>query len=221
MAVLLLGYSAQAQETPGCSTLEIRTTGLSGDEVSSEAFLDGRRLGITPYLDEVSPGRYRLEVKAAEGEWWGRVTVDDDEAEVVDVTVMPFPVFRIALSGAGGILLHAREFYRSHFNVGAEFGVRLGPFVINLGAFGFAEEPYHVFVRPGMQWYPFDDWLYVRGGVPMRVLEGFDVGATLGPGVRLGRRHVAFFAEMTGTMFLKPGTRTLPVEGRLGMEVLF
>jgi len=218
---LLYTVPATGQDSQGYSTLEIRTRSLGGEEVSAEAYLDSRRLGITPYLDEVPPGRYRLEVKAAEGEWWGSVRLRTDEAESVDVVVVPFPAWRIAVAGSGGGLVYSDDVFRQPFGLEGELGLRLGPIVFNLAAVGFAEEPHHMFVRPGLQWYPVDDWVYIRAGFPVQFLEEFNVGGTLGPGVRFGRRHFAFFFDITATLFFGPGERTLPVEGRLGAEVLF
>jgi len=219
--LLALSAPVLAQDKPGRGSLEVRAWDLGGDEVVGQVFVDGIRLGITPLQEEVSPGFLTVEVRAAEGRWRGRVWLDDGEKEGRRVVVLDKVSLRLGLGAAAGLLIHKRKAHRSHANTELQLGLRFANVVAGVAAFGFVESPNHLFVRPEVIWYPIDQGPYLRAGVPVRVWEGFDMGVTLGPGYRLGRHTFGLFVEATASLLARSAWCTIPLEGRLGIEVLF
>ncbi len=211
------GRSSDRTLTTGI--LQVRALDLSRKEVVAEVTIDGRAAGVTPFDESVRTGKHRVRIKGSTGSWSRGVRIRPGETTAIDAILLRKRMVRLAFGASEGMLVHKGKAYRTHVAPDISIGLRFDRWVADLTVFAFAEQPHHVFVRPGIMFHALDR-LYFRGGFPMRVWDGFEAGWTMGPGWRFMRYRFSFFIEALFSVYFRNGFDTVPMELHGGIEFL-
>ena len=219
----LPGISQDPNRSPGrtvtTGVLQIRALDLSRKEVVAEVTIDDRGAGVTPFDESIRTGKHRVCIKGSAGSWSRTVRVRPGETTAVDAILRRETMVRLAFGASEGLLVHEGDVHRTHAAPDISIGLRFDRWVADLTVFAFAEQPHHVFVRPGVLFHAMDR-LYFRGGFPMRVWDGFEAGWTMGPGWRFMRYRFSFFVEALFSVYFRSGFDTVPMELHGGIEFL-
>lgn len=201
--------------------VRFKASNSKGDPLAADVFVNGEKIGQTPMEQAFMVGTVNVVIEAGHTQWTGTAVVSETDVAQVHPTMAQRDVlYRVTALGGSGVLLWSDGPTRTHFAGELSFGFKWKQWVFELGARGYLEEPYDVYLLPGALYFAFD-WLYARAGVPVRVAGGFDYGLTLGPGLRLGGKSLAFIAEATGMLLSGSGLAAVAVEGKAGIELTF
>ena len=205
---------------PIMGVLKIRALSRSGLHQKATVKIDRKKVGTTPYQAQIIIGSHRVELVGDEGQWKGRVHVQEHEEIVVDGVLVNRPLVRLTAAFSMGFIGYKDGAVRTNVLSEVTVGTKIRKLFVELGGKTFLEAPHSFILQPGVG-YEFIKYMFVRAGIPLVLTNGFDWGGFLAAGGRYEWFPFAVFGELSATVLSGSGFSEIPFEARFGMEVVF